>query len=92
MTVLVLENVSESLRGECTRFLLEVKVGVFIGTISALVREKLWGKVKEASGEGNCLIAYPYDNEQGFYMEMYGSPRRTIIDMEGLLLIKSVIE
>lgn len=92
MTVLVLENVSESLRGECTRFLLEIKAGVFIGTISALVREKLWAKVKNASDEGNCLIAYPSDNEQGFQMEMCGNPRRSIVDMEGLLLIKSVMQ
>jgi CRISPR-associated protein Cas2 len=91
MTVLVLESVSESLRGECTRFLLEIKAGVFIGTLSALVREKLWDKVKATSGEGNCLIAYPSDNEQGFQMEMSGNPRRTIIDIEGLLLIKSVV-
>lgn len=91
MTVLVLENVSESLRGECTRFLLEIKAGVFIGTISALVREKLWDKVKDSAGEGNSLIAYPSDNEQGFRMEMCGNPRRSIIDIEGLLLIKTVV-
>ena len=43
MTLLVLEKVSPSLQGECTRYLLQVGTGVFIGTLNAIVREKLLG-------------------------------------------------
>ena len=68
MTVLVLENVSPSLRGECTRWLLEVKAGVFLGTISAAVRERLWEMVKSRAEGGSCMIAYAANNEQGFCM------------------------
>lgn len=88
MTVLVMENVSPSLRGECTRWMLEVKAGVFIGTMSALVRQKLWEKVQERAESGSCLIAYAADNEQGFRMEMCGNPCRTVVDFDGLQLIK----
>ena len=88
MTVIVLENVPPSLRGECTRYLLEIKAGVFIGTISTLVREKLWEIIKNKSESGNCLLAYSSDSEQGFSMETYGDPRRSVIDIEGLQLIK----
>ena len=35
MVVLTMDSASESLRGECTRYLIEIKTGVFIGTISA---------------------------------------------------------
>lgn len=62
MTVLVLENVSPSLRGECTRWLLEVKAGVFLGTISAAVRERLWEMVKARAEGGSCMIAYAANN------------------------------
>ena len=88
MTVLVMENVSPSLRGECTRWLLEIKAGVFLGTISAAVRERLWALVQERSEGGDCLIRYSANNEQGFCMEIWGNPRRTIVDFDGLQLIK----
>ena len=88
MTVLIMEKVSPSLRGECTRYLLEVKTGVFIGTVNAIVREKLWETVKNKCDEGNCLIAYSSNNEQGFLMEVYGDPKRTIVDFDGLQLIR----
>ena len=88
MTVLVMENVSPSLRGECTRWLLEIKAGVFLGTISAAVRERLWALVQERSEGGDCLIAYSANNEQRFCMEIWGNPRRTIVDFDGLQLIK----
>lgn len=88
MTVLVMENVSPSLRGECTRWMLEIKAGVFIGTVSTMVRETLWNMVKEKSDSGNCLIAYSSNNEQGYLMEMCGNPRRRVIDFDGLQLIE----
>lgn len=88
MTVLVMENVSPSLRGECTRWLLEIKAGVFLGTISAAVRERLWALVQERSEGGDCLIAYSANNEQGFCRKIWGNPRRTIVDFDGLQLIK----
>lgn len=88
MTVLVMENVSPSLRGECTRWMLEIKAGVFIGTVSAMVREKLWNMVKERADGGNCLIAYSANNEQGYSMEICGNPRRCIVDFDGLQLIE----
>lgn len=88
MTVLIMENVSPSLRGECTRYLLEIKAGVFIGTINTVVRENLWETVKNKCDNGNCLLAYSANNEQGFVMEVYGDPKRTVIDFDGLQLIK----
>ena len=52
MVVLVLERVPTSLRGELTRWMLEPKAGVFVGTMSALVREQLWEKVSHDGGVG----------------------------------------
>ena len=38
MVVMILERVPVLLRGELTRWLLEVRAGVFVGTMSAGVR------------------------------------------------------
>ncbi len=42
MVVIILESVPTSVRGELTRWLLELHAGVFVGNISAMVRDKLW--------------------------------------------------
>ncbi len=87
MTLIIMENVDESLRGECTRFLLEVKAGIFLGTISAKVRELLWNTIKERIDEGGAILVFSYPNEQGFVLDMWGDPKRVVSDFEGLRLI-----
>ena len=44
MVVLILERVPPGLRGELTRWFLEPQAGVFVGRVSAAVRERLWEK------------------------------------------------
>src|SRR6266567_3939393 len=66
MVVLILERVPPGLRGELTRWFLEPKAGVFVGRVSALVRDRLWEKACSKAGGGGCLILYSSDNEQGF--------------------------
>jgi CRISPR-associated protein Cas2 len=41
MVVLVLERVPVSLRGELTRWMLEIRSGVFVGTLTSVVRDRL---------------------------------------------------
>jgi len=88
MVVIVMENAPESLRGELTRWLLETKAGVFVGKISAIVRDKLWERIVERQFEGGALLLYNAANEQGFAFKLHGNPRRTVIDLEGVQLIK----
>ena len=88
--MIVMENVPESLRGECTRFMLELKAGVFLGTITATVRDLIWEKVKDEAKQGSAILAYSYPNEQGFILEMWGDPRRKVVDLDGLSLIQIV--
>jgi len=38
MTVIILERVPVGVRGELTRWMLEIHTGVFVGTLSARVR------------------------------------------------------
>lgn len=88
MVILLLERVSPSLRGELTRWLLEPKAGVFVGNVSALVREKLWTKACKSVGDGGGILIHSSDTEQGFEFKFTGAPGRTIRDFEGLQLIE----
>ena len=89
MVLFVVENVPPGLRGELTQWLLEVKAGVLVGNISASIRDLLWEKLRKQAGSGAALMLCSADTEQGFRMEMFGDPRRSIVDFEGISLIKT---
>lgn len=89
MLVLILEKVPSSLRGELSRWLFEVKVGVFVGKVSALVREELWKMLTNKLKLGSAMLIYPMNNEQGFSIRTLGDTSRVVEDIEGLLLIKT---
>lgn len=88
MVVLVLERVPVSLRGELTRWLLEVRAGVFVGDVSAMVREKLWELVEEKAREGAALLVHSTDSEESFAMRLHGEPSRDIAEFDGLYLVR----
>lgn len=88
MVILILERVPGSLRGELTRWLLEPKAGVFVGTVSALVRDKLWEKACRSLGEGGGMLIHSSNSEQGFAVRFWGNLGREVVDFEGLTLIR----
>ena len=92
MTVIVLERVTPGLRGLLTRWMLEIRAGVFVGKLSARVRGKLWVLVCESKRkDGSCLLLYSSLNEQGFTMVSSGDPTRDVADFDGLLLLRREI-
>ena len=88
MTVFVIESAPDRLRGELTRWFLEIKPGVFAGKVSAMVRNRLWDKVLAETPPLNAIQLYDYGCEQGFRIEMTGEPKRHVIDLEGVQCIE----
>ncbi len=88
MVVIILEKVPASVRGELTRWMLEPRTGVFVGDISAMVREGLWTRVCSGIRDGGALLIHSADSEQGFRLRLHGTPSRAIIDFEGISLIQ----
>ena len=88
LTLIITESVPISLRGQLTKWMLELKPGVFIGTISAVVREKLWLKVCDKLKNGGAFLINSYKNEQKFKIKMHGYTNRLIVDYDGLQLIR----
>lgn len=85
---MILEKVPTSLRGELTRWLIEPHPGVFVGHVSALVRERLWDKVCAQLKEGGAVQAWSTNNEQRFMIRMAGNTDRQLVDLEGLYLVQ----
>lgn len=88
MVVMILERVPPSLRGELTRWLLEPKTGVFVGDVSAMVRDTLWQQVCKGLKGGAGMLVYSANTEQGYLVQFNGPTSRTVVDFEGLLLMR----
>jgi CRISPR-associated protein Cas2 len=90
MVVLVVEKASESVRGELSRWLIEPKAGLFVGNVSAMVRDKLWEAVTAKVGKGKmsgALMLHTAQTEQGFAVRSFGETGRELRDYEGLTLV-----
>lgn len=92
MTVIIVERASSALRGQLTRWMLEVRAGVFVGTLSARVREKLWELTCLRNPKGGSLMIYRTRGEQGFAIATHGDTSRSIFENEGLLLVRRPLE
>jgi CRISPR-associated protein Cas2 len=88
MVIITLEKVPAALRGELSRWLIEVKSGVYVGHVSAMVRERLWEKCSANRKAGCVFQAWSTNNEQHFSMRLAGENVRQVVDWEGLLLVE----
>jgi len=89
MMVLLLEKVPVGLRGELTRWLIQARTGVFVGRVSAQVRDLLWEKVCEGRETGGAMLIYQTNTEQGFAIRTDGETKREVVDFDGLQLIRT---
>lgn len=88
MVIMVLESVPTGLRGELSRWLIEPHTGVFVGHLSARVRDKLWEKCVSAKRTGGIMQVWSTNNEQRFDIRTDGNTQRRIVDMDGLKLVQ----
>jgi CRISPR-associated protein Cas2 len=89
MVILILERVTPSLRGELTRWLIQPKTGVFVGQISARVRDLLWNRAVASLRDGAGLMIHSDNTEQGFSIVSAGDTSKIMEDFEGLTLPKT---
>ncbi len=87
MLVIVTEAIPDRLRGYLSRWLLEVRAGVFLADYSVKVREMLVKTVKENIETGNVVVAWSTNNESGFDFETLGTNRRIPTEIDGFKLV-----
>ncbi|MDS1269794.1 type I-E CRISPR-associated endoribonuclease Cas2e [Lipingzhangella sp. LS1_29] len=88
MVVISTAAVPEHVRGALSRWMVEPRAGLYVGTLSARVREHLWDVVCASLGEGSAVCIHPTDTEQRFHMRTAGPQRREIVDYDGLQLVQ----
>jgi CRISPR-associated protein Cas2 len=87
MLVIVVENAPPRLRGRLAVWLLEVRAGVYVGTYSKRVRERIWNEVLSAIDNGNAVIVWAAPNDAGFEFDTCGRNRRVPVDFDGFRLV-----
>jgi CRISPR-associated protein Cas2 len=87
MTVISVTAIPDHVRGALTRWMLEATPQLFVGTVTARVRDELWEVVAATIEDGAAVLLHPAKNEQGFAIKCAGSRRRAIRDFDGLALI-----
>lgn len=61
-----------------------------MGNVNRRISDLLWNRFcGEATCRG-CLRLESAKNEQGYRIDMYGNPRRQVVDYEGIRLIRRV--
>lgn len=86
MIVLVLTGAPAGLRGELTRWLMEVAPGVFVGNVGARVRDQLWELVADQLVNGRALLVMQARNEQRLALRTLGHDWNPT-DFEGVTLM-----
>lgn len=88
MIVIATTAVPESLRGALSRWVIEVMPGVFVGTVSARVRDNLWEETAGVVNDGAAMLLHPAATEQGFAIRTAGTRRRIPVNFDGLTLMR----
>ncbi|MDP5309413.1 type I-E CRISPR-associated endoribonuclease Cas2e [Streptomyces poriferorum] len=88
MLVIATTAVPDHLRGALSRWTSEVVPGIFVGSVSARVRDQLWQAVTETVGNGAAVLVHPAPTEQGYAIRTAGTRRRVPADFDGLTLIR----
>ncbi|WP_128381294.1 type I-E CRISPR-associated endoribonuclease Cas2e [Streptomyces cavernae] len=88
MLVIATTAVPDHLRGALSRWTSEVVPGIFVGAVSARVRDQLWQAVTDTVGNGAAVLIHPAPTEQGYAIRTAGTRRRVPVDFDGLTLIR----
>ena len=90
MIVVVLSSCPQSLKGELSLWLVEIDTGVYVGKVSARVRERLWKRILTEIGTGRAIMVFPVRNEQGFDFRLHNCSRERV-DLDGVVAIRRIV-
>ncbi len=87
MVIVTLTDCPPKLRGDLTKWLMEINTGVYIGKISARVRDELWKRICDNVGSGRATMVFSAKNEQGFSFYVHNTSWEPV-DFEGIRLMR----
>ena len=86
MVVITLSDCPIALKGDLTKWLLEISPGVFVGQIGSRIRDSLWERTCRLIKNGKATMVFNARNEQHLNFRVHGSDWEPI-DFDGIKLI-----
>jgi CRISPR-associated protein Cas2 len=86
MVLLDVEGAPAVLVGAVSRRLLEIRPGVFVGSLSVRAMDQLWAEVLKAQPR-SALLVRSERNELGVGFKQVGQHRYELCDQHGILLV-----
>ena len=86
MVVITLTDCPISLRGDLTKWLLEINTGVFVGNVSGRVRDNLWLRIQKEVQSGKATMVHSARNEQRLSFKIHNSQWEPV-DFDGIKLL-----
>ena len=86
MIIITLTDCPPALRGDLTKWLQEINTGVYVGKVSARVRDLLWKRIKDSAKTGRATMVFTTNNEQGMDFRVHNTIWEPI-DFDGLKLM-----
>lgn len=86
MMVLTLSNCPPALRGDLSAWLQEIDTNVYVGNVSAKVRDALWERVCQHIKTGRATLVYPARGEQRLTFRVHNTVWQPV-DFDGLQLM-----
>jgi CRISPR-associated protein Cas2 len=69
-----------------SRLAIEIKSGVFLASVNARLRDKLWERIT-MQWNLDAIMVYSAKTEQSYGIRVHGNPKREVIDFDGLALL-----
>ena len=87
MVVVVLSDCPAKLRGDLSKWLFEINTGVYVGNVSARVRELLWERICDNVKHGQATMVYSSQGEQKMEFCVHNTSWE-IVDFDGIKLMR----
>ena len=87
MTVICLTNCPPRLRGDLTKWLIEINTGVYVGNLNARLRDELWDRITENIRSGQATMVFRAPGEQRMDFRVHNTTWQPV-DYDGLKLIR----
>lgn len=87
MIVITLNNCPPKVRGDLTKWLIEINTGVFVGNVNSKVRDAIWDRICDNIKDGRVSMAYHTNGEQKLDFRIHNSDWEPV-DYDGIKLVR----
>lgn len=85
--VVVLSDCPPKLRGDMTKWFIEINTGVYVGNMSARVRDEVWDRITDNIGRGHATMVFSSSGEQHMDFRVHNAYWEPV-DFDGIKLMR----